>query len=101
MFAIESRWKLEPNENLLVLKIIGKAKMSNKSFLDNQVKRQMIFKMATLVSEAEKYNGKVLDTVPTFENEPKTFTVCSSIAFDTAVNFDAFINACPKILNQG
>lgn len=99
MYAISSSWMLE--RNMLVVKLIGSADISKSQFINEQIKRQMISKAVNAISEAEKYNGKVLDVVPSFPTKDKTLVVCCSIIFTSEENLIEFQKACPQILYQG
>lgn len=99
MFAVSSRWMLE--RNMLVLKITGMAKLNGISFIDSQIKSEMIRKISYAISEAEKYNGRALDVIPSLPKEEKTLVICCSIIFSSESNLNAFTNECGKILNQG
>lgn len=99
MFALSSRWIVE--RNMLVIKLMGIARINNVQYIDEQIKSQMISKILKAISEAEKYEGKVLDVVPTIPSEKKTLIVCCSIVFTNETKLTEFQQACPKILYQG
>ena len=99
MFALSSRWVLE--RNLLVIKLMGIARINNIKYIDEQIKSQMLSKILNAISEAEKYEGKVLDVVPTIPSEENSLVVCCSIIFTSETKLAEFQQACPKILYQG
>lgn len=99
MFKIDSIWRVD--RNLLVLKIIGTVKLNHIEYIDKQIEAIMINMMVTIILQAQKHNGKVLDTVPNIPKYKDNLTVCSSIIFDTPEHLEEFKNKCYKFFNQG